>query len=585
MLSRIRLSNFKCHENLQFTLKAANILVGPNNAGKSSVIDSIRVIDGAGGALRSRRPSNLRGPQGRMLYGYEIPIGSIPVNLDHAVFNYDDEPATIEYQFSGNRNLRAIIQPRSPVIIEILEPGRIRTVNDFLRAYDVSLSVIPPLGPLEQAENYLQDRTVQDGIGTRLASRHFRNYWLRQPREDFLVFKELVESSWPGIELNRPEAFGYGDDRGVRMFFSEDRTLREVAWSGIGFQVWLQILTNVLRFPEASIVVIDEPDIYLHPDMQKRLLDILRVRFAQFLIATHSPEIINEAQINEICSIEKGRRHVKRVSDLPGLQSALNSIGSNDNIELTKLSRARRITFFEGKDRKLLKAFAKKLGLAAIERDTDTLFLELGGFSRSHRIEAVSWTFSEILGQDVGLFAVFDRDFRCDEEVQQFVDGVRETGATCFVWGRKELENYLLVPSAIQRALEAKMRAADDPRPAPTIAEIVLRLREEAEAFRHHVFSQVASFRRAFLREHLRDRRAEATIDLETMRNLEEKWATIEGVATTGPGKELFSALNRRLQQDYGRALTPGEVIRALELDEIDESMNEVLAALNAFCD
>jgi hypothetical protein len=47
------------------------------------------------------------------------------------------------------------------------------------------------------------------------------------------------------------------------MYYTEDRITREVQWAGFGFQVWMQIQTHLSRGDANSILVIDEPDIYL----------------------------------------------------------------------------------------------------------------------------------------------------------------------------------------------------------------------------------------------------------------------------------------------------------------------------------
>src|SRR5579859_4031623 len=62
----------------------------------------------------------------------------------------------------------------------------------------------------------------------------------------------------------------------LAMFCDERRIERELFWAGFGFQVWCQLLTHILRAETATVLVIDEPEIYLHPDLQHQLLSLLR---------------------------------------------------------------------------------------------------------------------------------------------------------------------------------------------------------------------------------------------------------------------------------------------------------------------
>ena len=84
------------------------------------------------------------------------------------------------------------------------------------------------------------------------------------------------------------------------MFCPEERIPREIFWAGFGFQVWCQMLTHVIQSEGASLFLIDEPDIYLHADLQRQLLGLLQNLGPDILIATHSTEIITEAEPDDI---------------------------------------------------------------------------------------------------------------------------------------------------------------------------------------------------------------------------------------------------------------------------------------------
>src|ERR1700747_1593405 len=102
------------------------------------------------------------------------------------------------------------------------------------------------------------------------------------------------------MEIERPKIDrSHGKPR-LYMFCPEERIPREIFWSGFGFQVWCQMLTYIVKNKSASLLLIDEPDIYLHSDLQRQLLGILKNLGPDIVIATHSTELISEADLNDI---------------------------------------------------------------------------------------------------------------------------------------------------------------------------------------------------------------------------------------------------------------------------------------------
>jgi hypothetical protein len=217
------------------------------------------------------------------------------------------------------------------------------TTAQFRKNFPATIYSFPTLGPLEEEEELLTDQYVEQSVGTRRAHRMFRNIWYRWSNE-FPVFQKLVEDTWEGMSISKPELeMAYPPK--LSMFCREGRVDRELCWAGFGFQVWLQILTHITNSATADILVIDEPEIYLHPDLQHKLFQILKATEKQIILATHSAEIINEAEHDDVIVVNKVRNWATRVTDIEGLQDALFSIGSAQNVHLTRLSRGRRERF------------------------------------------------------------------------------------------------------------------------------------------------------------------------------------------------------------------------------------------------
>jgi hypothetical protein len=175
-------------------------------------------------------------------------------------------------------------------------------------------------------------------------------------------------------------------------------------------------------------------------------------------MATHSIEIINDGEPGDIVSIDSDTRTAKRVSTDEEYQALFNYIGSVENVDFSRLGRARRLIFFEGHDKKLLRKYAEKVGATAFSADLDTTILQSGGFGQWRRVKEVAWTFREVLKLEVDLFALFDRDYRSAEEVEAFLSTMRDQGIKCFVLSRKEIENYALTRDNIARTIDARQK-------------------------------------------------------------------------------------------------------------------------------
>ena len=192
-----------------------------------------------------------------------------------------DGKATLSLTLDSGHRAVFILDPEEPVSVELSNEGTPgKTISR--QKFPLDLLVIPTLAPLERNEPLVRLETVEKNRFTRLASRNFRNLWLHRSAEEFDQFRDLVRNAWPSIDLMPPE-IERGERSYVRMFFRQGRNVMEVNWAGFGFQVWMQMMSQLCGRQLSSVVVIDEPDIYLHPDAQKVLWKMLEhVAFNRF---------------------------------------------------------------------------------------------------------------------------------------------------------------------------------------------------------------------------------------------------------------------------------------------------------------
>lgn len=124
MFTSAKFRNFKSLKDFTVPLKRVNILVGPNNAGKSSVLDAFRALSTAQAVASRRNPSPIR--IGReTLFGYEIPVNQIPISLENIHSDYRSEQETsVTYQIDNGNRLKLHFLDNSRCILVADTSGR-----------------------------------------------------------------------------------------------------------------------------------------------------------------------------------------------------------------------------------------------------------------------------------------------------------------------------------------------------------------------------------------------------------------------------------------------------------------------------
>ena len=379
--TRVDFSKFKAFSHFTLNLRNFNILVGPNNSGKSTILTAFRILAAAMRRAGAKSSEFLRGPEGRVR-GYIVDLRAISVAEENIFYNYDQsEPASVSFTLSNeNRLLLYFPERESCYLIPDARGREVVTPTGFRAQFNCPVGFVPILGPVEHNEPLYGREAARRALFSYQAARNFRNIWYHYP-ERFDEFRSALTSTWPGMDIEPPEIEMAGGKAHLYMLCPEARIPREIFWAGFGFQVWCQMLTHLLQSSEMSLFLIDEPDIYLHSDLQRQLLGLLRDLGPVILIATHSTEIISEAETNDIVLIDKRRRSGRRIQDPSQLGEVFEVLGSNLNPILTQLAKTRRVLFLEGKDFQILGRFARKLGYDAVANRSDFAVVRVEGFN------------------------------------------------------------------------------------------------------------------------------------------------------------------------------------------------------------
>jgi len=581
--TRVDFHRFKAFRSFSLELRGFNILVGPNNAGKSTILAAFRILAHAMRRADAKKAVHLRGPNG-FSSGHKVDLSAISVAEENLFFNYDDdEAAWVRFSLaSGNSLTLYFPEPEVCHFIPDAQGRTCLTPSAFKQAFNCPIGFVPILGPVDHNEELYEREAARRALFNYRAARNFRNIWHHFP-EKFDGFRDLIVKTWPGMDVSKPEVDRTHERPRLHMWCPEKRRPREIFWAGFGFQVWCQMLTHVLQAKSVSIFLIDEPDIYLHSELQRQLLGILRDLGPDILIATHSTEIVTEAEVEDVVLIDKARTRSRRLKNPGQLDAVFRVLGSGMNPILTQLAKTRRVLFVEGADFSQIGRFARKLGYERVGNRSDFAVVRVDGFS-PERIRNLKAGMEETLGATIYAAAILDRDYRSLKERSSIIEDCELFCNMVIIHESKELENFLLVPEAIDRA--ASVRLADRTRRghqaavAVPVAASVLDL--FAEDRKNYVASQTIASSKRFERDRGNNTFEETLIERE-MAAFDAVWRDKSERLRVIPGKEAFSAVNLALQNQLGVSVTPAGVIEAMRVTEVPAKMVELVEKLVSF--
>ncbi len=224
---------------------------------------------------------------------------------------------------------------------------------------------------------------------------------------------------------------------------------RDIMVEGSGFLQWLNVYTLTLN-EELDFLLLDEPDAHLHTSLQtsliERLIELVKNKKKQVFIATHSSEIIRNFDAKNIYSVDK----LDYLSTDSQKISVLAGLGTDYAPKINALVKWKHILFVENEiDSEILKIFIKKLELNWPAN------LVIWNSSSGHKER--KHLYLELKKEINGLKAISlrDRDDEpyntVDDELVDKSHSSDDINIKCLKWKRKELENYLLLPTAIAR--------------------------------------------------------------------------------------------------------------------------------------
>lgn len=278
-------------------------------------------------------------------------------------------------------------------------------------------------------------------------------------RFDRLV--ELYRYIFPSIKHISIEPSG-SDTVEIKLWTLETRTEREdlaipLAKSGTGLGQVLAILFVVLDSTDPTIIIIDEPQSFLHPGAARKLIDVLHeFTHHQFILTTHSPGIISATEARKIVLLSLDGQQSK----VEQLDSATQDTQKRALIEVgAKLSDVfgmDGVLWVEGRTEEecfpliMDRLSSSRIGSITIKGVRQTGDFEKGGSKRAKLTFDIYSTLSQgagLLPPAVGF--LFDTEEKSDKEKQDLRRQAKSVGTEVLWLERRMYENYLVDQNAI----------------------------------------------------------------------------------------------------------------------------------------
>ncbi len=564
MIDYVKFENYRCFEITTVSFKDLTILVGKNNAGKSTIIEALRMISFvAGKAVKTTYKEPPYGfPISNRYKGIKVDVDKLKIDLRGIVYLYEDKYSKVKAYFTDGCIIEIYANSDIAFACVFSPDGENIKYKSSASIYNLNtINILPQIGLIKENERILEENRVVDYRDTYLSSRHFRNEMFIYKDEFWLEFKKIAEDSWEGLDVVSLN-YNITESDFIHLMISDGHFMAEIGLMGSGLQMWLQIIWFLCRTKGCETIILDEPDVYMHPDLQRKILAMVKKRYSQVIIATHSVEIISDVDPENILVVDKGTRKMKYANNSLAVQQIIDNIGGIQNLSLLRIGIKKKCLFVEGEDIKILSKLYNKL-YPETDIDLNSIpSIALKGFSNlSEAYGAANLFYQETEGY-IKCTCILDRDYFPDEELKENIAKAESNHLKLHIWKRKEIENYLIVPKAIFRLTK---------RDSTEYEEFYSKFNDLVDNFKDYVMDQYAEKYRSYKLV------AHSTSNDYARKIIRERWTTLENKINMIGGKELIKKINTWLKAEYKISSSINQLIKELHANEIDAEIVSVL--------
>ncbi len=232
---------------------------------------------------------------------------------------------------------------------------------------------------------------------------------------------------------------------------------------GQGMQTLVLMLSTILLL-KPSIVLMDEPEVHMHPSLIKEFVKYIRLLSAdtQFIITTHSLVLIQEVGLDKVFSlkneIDQKGIIVLKVDDKNKLLETVQQLGY-DIDTLTYTLKPSVFVFTEGpSDKDFILAFADKAGLQAQINSFSTAFVAMGGKGNRYKLANLINKLNEEF-IDSPLLIILDKDETTNTTIEEIRNKFFSNNPKRLHYlSKRQIENYLIDEKAIGTLVAKKIK-------------------------------------------------------------------------------------------------------------------------------
>jgi predicted ATPase len=479
LITKLTLKNFKSIEEQTYEFDKFDLLVGRNNSGKSTILQALAIwqfcVDefhrikrkgGTGKQIVLPNFTALPVPEFNLLWREKTdrryPIkGSkkleyVLIEIHIAWITEGPEPKELSFgvqlRYASPQTIYAIPLEGWEYFREL--EGNPNQSNSLLPM----LAYVPPFSGLEPNEEWRDDGILRKQVGKAQPGGVLRNLLLRvweNDKKDWSEIKRVIQQ-WFSVELKEPK-YEKGVDTQIICEYKQGDKFYDIISGGSGFHQTLTLLAFFYGYKPTTILL-DEPDAHLHVNLQREILDYFKnqnklQRNTQFLIATHAEEFIQGVDPRQIISLL--HKIPRRIESKPAILTAMADVS---NLEITQLSELTIpiLLYVEGEtDERLLRGWANSLRIQ--DYLNQVCFRVMSGGSKEKMKSDSDRHFKGVqqIIPSAKRLVLFDYD----EESTFHPDA---NNPVLYEWGRKNIENYLLVTDAWIRAALQKIGMTDE---------------------------------------------------------------------------------------------------------------------------